>query len=215
MANDWRFERSPHVEIGGLRAYAGVPLRFQTEFGEHVAFGSLCVASNSPEELLSQATQQALVRLADWIVADIVHSARARRQRERRRMLELLSRAQRRCDERFDMEQEIPKILREVYPGTEVSIVRTMDGRVVLEEGASFSTSDLEQGLWEDTGCFDYSIEKLNHLDLTAPRAVRAVVAQCTSQIVPTFLVVACKDFKLVFDDADSWFAQMCAVSSN
>ena len=39
-----------------------------------------------------------LVRLADWIVADIVHSARARRQRERRRMMELLDVAQKQID---------------------------------------------------------------------------------------------------------------------
>jgi hypothetical protein len=40
MAEDWRFRESPHVEQGGLRAYAGAPLRFETEFGEVVAFGS-------------------------------------------------------------------------------------------------------------------------------------------------------------------------------
>ncbi|CAN9196352.1 unnamed protein product [Alternaria alternata] len=151
MAIDWRFEKSPHVEQGGLRAYAGVPLRFETEFGEHVAFGSLCVASNSPQEPLSKTVQQALARLADWIVADIVHSARARRQRERRRMLELLSQAQQDCDDHVNMEEAIPRMLQDVYPNTEVSINLITDGQATLNGGTSFRTCELEQGLWEDT----------------------------------------------------------------
>jgi hypothetical protein len=60
---------------------------------------------------------------------------------------------------------------------------------------------------------FDYAIEKLNHLDMTAPRPVRAIAAQCTSQRAAMFLVVASNDFKMVFDDIDAWFVHMCAVS--
>ncbi len=153
MANDWRFEKSPHVEQGGLRAYAGVPLRFETEFGEHVAFGSLCVASNSPQEPLSNLVQQSLARLADWIVTDIVQSARLRRQRERRRMLELLSRSQQQCEDHMDMEEAIPRMLEDVYPNTQVSINQITDNQITLDGGTSFSTSELEQGLWEDTAC--------------------------------------------------------------
>lgn len=211
MAIDWRFEKSPHVEQGGLRAYAGVPLRFETEFGEHVAFGSLCVASNSPQEPLSKTVQQALARLADWIVADIVHSARARRQRERRRMLELLSQAQQHCDDHVNMEEAIPRMLQDVYPNTEVSINLITDGQATLNGGTSFRTCELEQGLWEDTAYFDYAIENLNHSDMTAPRAVRVIAAQCTSQRAAMFLVVASNDLKMVFDDIDSWFVHMCA----
>ncbi|KAE8862284.1 hypothetical protein PTNB29_04846 [Pyrenophora teres f. teres] len=212
MVNDWRFKHSPHVEQGGLRAYAGVPLKFETEFGEHVAFGSLCVASNSPQELLSKTVQQSLARLADWIVADIVHSARGRRQRERRKMLELLSHAQQQCDEYADMEQAIPNMLRQVYPDAQVTITETVNGQIVLDSGTTFSPSRLEQGLWEDTTYFDYAIKTMNHLDMTAPRAVRAIAAQCTSQRAPTFLVVACNDLKMVFDDVDSWFVNTSAT---
>lgn len=215
MAADWRFEKSPHVEIGGLRSYAGVPLKFETEFGQHMAFGSLCVASNSPQEQLAPSVQQGLVRIADAIVSDIVHSARARRQKERRRMLELICDAQRLCDEHANMEEEIPKMLQEIYPDMEATIKRTTDGSISFECGTAFSTSDLEQGLWEDTEYFDYAIKRLNHLDMTASRPVRAVAIRCASQYVPTFLVVACNDLKRVFDDVDSWFVQTCAVSSN
>ena len=192
MAADWRFEKSPHVEIGGLRSYAGVPLKFETEFGQHVAFGSLCVASNSPQEQLAPSVQQSLVRLADAIVSDIVHSARARRQRERRRMLELICDAQRLCDEHANMEEEIPKIFQEIYSDMEVAIKRTTDGIISFEGGTSFSARELEQSLWEDTEYFDYAIKERNHLDMMAPRPVRAVAVKCASQCVPTFLVVAC-----------------------
>jgi len=60
---------------------------------------------------------------------------------------------------------------------------------------------------------FDYAIENLNHLDMTAPRPVRAIAAQCTSQRAAMFLAVASNDLKMVFDDIDSWFVHMCAVS--
>jgi signal transduction histidine kinase/CheY-like chemotaxis protein len=210
LANDWRFEKSPHVDQGGLRAYAGVPLKFETEFGEHVAFGSLCVASNSAEALLSKSEQQSLVRLADWVVTDIVHSARIRRQQERRRMMELISSAQQQCDNHVNMEETIPELLREVYSGTTVSLHHTRDGQVTLG-ATTFRTAELQLGLWEDTQYFDYIIEKANHLDVKTSRAVRAIAAQCTNQRTPTFLVVASNDFRMVFDDVDSWFVHMCA----
>ncbi|KAI4710911.1 hypothetical protein J4E89_004501 [Alternaria sp. Ai002NY15] len=158
MAKDWRFEKSPHVEQGGLRA------------------------------------------------------ARARRQKERRRMLELLSEAQQQCDNHHNMEEVIPRMLEDVYLNTRVSIYQTTDSHITLPGGTSFRTSELEQGLWEDTAYFDYAIENLNHLDMTAPRPVRAIAAQCTSQRAAMFLVVASNDFKMVFDDMDSWFVHMCAT---
>ncbi|KAH9862491.1 hypothetical protein IAQ61_009908 [Plenodomus lingam] len=213
MVDDWRFKESPHVEQGGLRAYAGVPLRFETEFGDHVVFGSLCVASNSEQERLTIAQQRSLARLADWVVADIVHSARARRQRDRRRMLDMLAKAQNQCDEGENMEDAIPLLLREVYPSTTVCIHRTVDGQIVLEGGTAFAASDLEQGLWEDCDYFDSVIEERNHADMVAPRIVRVIATQCASQRIPTFLVVGSKDFRMVFDDVDAWFVEMCATT--
>lgn len=35
MLEDWRFSESPHVRLGGLRSYAGVPLRLKSATGEH------------------------------------------------------------------------------------------------------------------------------------------------------------------------------------
>src|SRR3569833_793933 len=98
MMEDWRFRESPYVELGGLMAYAGVPLRLQNESGDCVGLGTLCVASSTSQEPLSKIQQQTLTRLADCVVSDIFQCARARRQQERHRMSELVSTAQREID---------------------------------------------------------------------------------------------------------------------
>jgi signal transduction histidine kinase/ActR/RegA family two-component response regulator len=213
MNEDWRFKESPHVAEGGLRAYAGVPLRFDTEFGEHVAFGSLCVASNTPQEDLSVAQQRSLAQLADWVVADIIHSARARRHRERRHMLELTARMQTLCDQGANMEETIIKMLQEVYPSATIGVYRTTTGYIHLEGGTDLETSDLVHGLWEDCDQFDHMIKEFNHQDLIASRIVRVIAAQCSSERTPTFLLVGSKNFGQVFDDVDSGFIQMCATT--
>lgn len=212
MAEDWRFKASPHVEQGGLRAYAGVPLRFETEFGDHVTFGSLCVASNSPQPELSKSQQSSLARLADWIVADIIHSARGRRQRERKRMQEALTELQILAERGVDMEKAVLETISLVYPGSTVAIHRSTSGAICLEGGTNIQLADLDHGLWEDCDYFDYVIEELNHRDLIAPRPVRVIAAQCASQRTPTYLSVGSRDFRDVFDDIDSWFVHMCAA---
>lgn len=211
MTEDWRFEHSPHVEEGGLRAYAGVPLRFATEFGDHVSFGSLCVASNSPKASLDKLQQQALARLADWIVDDIIQSARLRRQKERRQMLELLAEAEKQCSKGVKMEEYIPEMLRTKYPTASVRICKSAAGEILLEGGTVVKTDELQSGLWEDTDYFEQVIQDSNHRDMVAPRIVRVIAVQCASQRMPTFLVVGSQDFRDVFDDIDSWFVMMCA----
>jgi signal transduction histidine kinase len=212
MAKDWRFKESPHVEIGGLRAYCGVPLRFETEFGEHVAFGSLCVASNSEQEPLSREQQVSMARLADWIVADIVSSARSRRQRERRRMQDLLAQAQIKCDMEHNMEDEILAILRTIYPSSIASIRTSQNDRIDIGDGTRFPISEIESNLWEDCDYFDYIIREHNHQDPVASKTIRSIVAPCVNTTTPTYLVVGCNDFRVVFDDVDAWFVQMCSA---
>lgn len=210
MIEDWRFRESPPVHKG-LRAYAGAALHFQTEFGEHVAFGSLCVASDTKQESLSMSQQRSLARLADWAVADIVHSARARRRRERRKMLELVSVAQNRCEKEADFESVVLGILSEAYPTTTIKLQISDERRVVLDEHTSISPSQLEHGLWEDGELFDDLIKNNNHEDLIASRIARAIVATCADGPSLAFLIVGTNDFRLVFDDIDSWFVQKCA----
>ena len=211
--DDWRFKESPHVDIGGLRAYAGAPLRFDTEFGEHVAFGSLCVASDSPQPPLTKEQQTALARLADWIVSDIVQSHKSRRQRERREMLDRLSKLQKLLDTDCNLEDEVKNMLSEVYPNSLVKILRTKDDVLQLGSGTSVSLDDIEHGLWEDSEHFNHMIETLNHQDPVAHRPVRMVTSQCASQRTPTYLVVATNDFRNVYDDIDAWFIQMCSTA--
>ncbi|KAJ4361465.1 hypothetical protein N0V95_001882 [Ascochyta clinopodiicola] len=212
MAEDWRFRESPHVDVGGLRAYAGAPLRFETEFGEHVAFGSLCVASNSAQEPLSKEQQRALARLADWIVADIVHAHRLRRQKERRHMMDRLAQLQEHLNADRNLEEAITNMLQEVYPESLVRIMVAQGEVLHLGDGTSVPTIDIEHGLWEDSDYFEYMIENLNHQDLIAPRSIRTISSPCTGQRTPTYVVVGSKDFRHVFDDVDAWFVQMCAT---
>lgn len=199
--------------MGGLRAYAGAPLRFETEFNEHVAFGSLCVASNSEQEPLSIEQQRSLARLADWIVADIIHAHRVRRQRERRRMLDLLAQLQKQLDLDCDPKEAVEVMLHELYPSSVVKIIVSQNNSLDLGDGTKIPTGDMEHGLWEDCDYFDYMIENLNHQEPVAPRSIRAIVSQCASQQIPTYLVVGSNDFRLVFDDIDAWVVQMCAAA--
>ncbi|KAJ8114962.1 hypothetical protein OPT61_g3280 [Boeremia exigua] len=213
MAEDWRFRESPHVEVGGLRAYAGAPLRFETEFGEQVAFGSLCVASNSVQQPLSADQQRSLARLADWIVSDIIHSHRARRHKERRQMLDRLTQLQKLLETNCNLEETITDMLHDVYPGSLVKITVAQDEVLHLGGGTSVPIEHIEHGLWEDSDFFDYTIEQLNYQDPVAYRPIRIVTSQCASQQTPTFLVVGTKDFRDVYDDIDAWFIQMCSTS--
>lgn len=121
MLEDWRFADSPYVESGGLCAYAGAPLRLQNESGETACLGSLCVASSTSEEPLTKAQQTTLVRLGDWIVSDIVQLTRARRQRDRRRMVDLITAMQFKNDETVS-EKSVIRVLQTIYPGSPKSV---------------------------------------------------------------------------------------------
>lgn len=216
MEEDWRFRRSPPVDIGGLRAYAGTPLRFDTEFGDCIAFGSLCVASNNKQEHLSPEQHRALVYLADWIVADIVQSARARRQRERRRMVDLIAMAQKESDAAGSdegSEEAILRILRETYPDSTITIQSSQVPHIAIDGRDAISPFDLDGGLWEDSDHINFIIETLNHQEPASRRVLRVVVAECENLSTPTYLVVASKDIRLVFDDVDAWFVKTCAAT--
>ncbi|UKZ79115.1 hypothetical protein TrVFT333_006865 [Trichoderma virens FT-333] len=211
MMEDWRFKDSPYVESGGLRAYAGAPLRLQNESGDCVSLGSLCVTSRTSQAPLTKPQQQTLARLADWVVADIVQCARARRQRERRRMSELISAAQAEVDKTIS-EEPILRILRATYPDTAVIVQSSKDSRVEIEDHDPIPLADLDDGLWEDTDYLDDFINNSNQKPFPTTRVVRAIVASCDTLAGPSLLVVASKDFRLVFDDIDSWFVHTCAT---
>lgn len=208
---DWRFRDCPHVASGGIRAYAGAPLNFETEFGETVALGSICVASDTTREPLTRPQQLTLARLSDWLVTDIIQYSRARRQRERRRMAERLAEAQKTSDDDATAEESVMDILRATYPDAQIGLQYSDTSHINLEGRDPISASDLNAGIWEDIDYIDEFIANYNHQELSSDRTVRVMAARCEDTTIPSFLVVASKDFRLVFDDVDSWFVQACA----
>ncbi|OJJ97456.1 hypothetical protein ASPACDRAFT_1858238 [Aspergillus aculeatus ATCC 16872] len=210
LQEDWRFRTCPYLEQGGLYAYAGVPLRLQHESGVTVGLGSLCVASSTAEDPLTKDQQQALVRLADWVVSDLVQCTRARRQRERQRMSDLLTTA------RMELEKGVSadpvfRILKTIYPKAVIKSQPTTATHVEMEARDPILMSDLEGGLWEDIEYLDALIVEANHQPLPTTKTVRVMAAPCESANGPSLLMVGTKDFQHIFDDVDSWFVQSCA----
>ncbi|PSR79602.1 histidine kinase HHK3 [Coniella lustricola] len=210
MMEDWRFQQNPYVEHGGLKAYAGVPLRLQSEYGDSVMLGSLCVCSKKAEEPLTKNQQHALARLADWVVSDIVQCTRARRQRTRHHMSDLLARAQREMSSDTPSEEPVVQILNDVYPGAIVSM-HVRNESIEIEGLYAISVNELEQGLWEDAEYLDEYVAKSNHKEFPKDRIVRILAAEYESISGPSILTVASPDFRLIFDDIDSWFVDSCA----
>ncbi|KAJ2967012.1 hypothetical protein NQ176_g9873 [Zarea fungicola] len=210
MMEDWRFKESPYAEAGGLRSYAGAPLRLQNESGECVAIGSLCVAASTPQEPLNKLQQQTLARLADWVVSDIVHCARARRQRDRRQMSEHIFKAQREAETAVS-EEPVARILQATYPEATITVQPCKSGYVHVDNNDAIPLADLADGVWEDTAFLDDFIANYNSQELPSTKVVRVLAAPCEFISGPSLLVVASKDFRLVFDDIDTWFIQTCA----
>lgn len=211
MRQDWRFENSPYVEHGGLRAYAGAPLRLQSDNGDTVCLGSICVASHTRREPLTRAQQTTIARLADWIVSDIVQLTRARRQKERRRMVDMLAAAQEETDAAVS-EEPITRMLQAAYPGAEISLQTCKAGHVEFKGRDPVLLSEFSSHVWEDAEHIDNFIAQSNHRELPTDRVVRAIAAPCESVSGHSYLVVGSKDFQQIFDDIDSWFVQTCAV---
>lgn len=211
MKEDWRFRESPHVEFGGLKAYAGVPLRMQHESGEAIGLGTICVVSGTGQDPLPKTQQQTLACLADWIVADVVKCTRARRQRERHRMAELIATIQHDTEDP-EPEDPILKALKVAYPDEFVSLQSTKGNHVEAEGQRLILPTNLENGLWEDTTLIDDFIASSNQNPPPNDRVVRLISAQCESRLGSSLLIVATKDFRRIFDDIDSWFLQSCAT---
>ncbi|KAL7917694.1 histidine kinase HHK3 [Trichoderma austrokoningii] len=211
LLEDWRFKNCPYIKGAGLKAYAGAPVRLQIESGERVNIGSVVVCSPSAQEPLTKLQQQMLARLADWVAADIVQSARAKRQRERRRITELLSAAQSEADI-TGLEEPVLRILRTIYPNATITVQACKDAHVEIEDHDPVPLSELEDGLWEDTIYLDDFIRTSNQKPFPSDKVVRVIAAPCETLLGSSVLVVASKDFRLVFDDVDSWFVQSCAT---
>lgn len=212
MASDWRFKQMPCVaQDNGLRSYAGAQIRCKAPNGEVFALGSLCVASGEEHPPLTAAQQNALVRFADLLSADIINHSRDKRRRQRHYMDQLL--AERRTDDPENSEEHVLDLLRIVYPKASITIHESSDGTLPLPNHASINIADVTEGLWEDSELIDELIKTRNNNRLETARTVRAIVCPCQTYPVIKYLVVASNQVQLVFDDVDAVFVDKCAVT--
>lgn len=182
----------------------------QYESGECIGLGSLCVASATKQPPLSQHQQQTIVRLADWIVADIVQYTRARRQRERHRLAELIRTFEHNHHDN-DPQKSIKQMLQIAYPDHIIALQPIDDDLRDSNERHILLPAGLKDGLWEDSAYIDQVIAASNHKDTPMDRVVRVISAQCNTNLGRSLLAVATKDFRRIFDDIDDWFIQSCA----
>ncbi|KAH7119624.1 histidine kinase HHK3 [Dendryphion nanum] len=210
MLEDWRFSESPHVRLGGLRSYAGVPLRLKSAAGEHVALGSLCIASNSVREPLTPDQQANLVRFADILTAEIVTRRQTIREQERASYQESVSKLQLRVGSVGCIRDSVLEVIQQAYPHTIAMYQSCSDGLIRLEHRSAIHLSDVRHELWEDVDYIENSIRNKNFSPLESVQTVRAIVARCGSS--GEALVVLSQDMHLVFDDVDAWFVSACAA---
>lgn len=210
MDKDWRFKRAPHIEQGGMRSYAGTPLRCRTEDGDEVAFGSLCVLSNTTGLSLSTSQQDALVRFADMIVLEIVNHSRWSRQRQQLRMNELIAKAIPNADTSH-IEAKVLDIATEIYPDAQIQLILAVDQGIPLSNDQTIPLAEVNQGIYEDSALLASLLLSHNHQELTTTRYIRAIVAKVWARSGTRLLVVASKDIRLVFDDVDARFVERCA----
>ncbi|KAI1425522.1 hypothetical protein F5Y12DRAFT_747157 [Xylaria sp. FL1777] len=203
MSTDWRFRHSPHSEIGGLRSYAGAPLRLMTDNGIEIPLGSLCVASNTPQKPLRKAQLESLVNFSELISTAIANHTRQRRLKKRQEMTDLLSILRSKIDAE-DYEETSAAILQQAYPGAHVALQVALNGQVPVKGRSAIRLSDIEAGLWEDTALIEQTIMTSNFTDLQPTQTVRAIVARCGSS--EQYVVVSGLDIHHVFDDFDAWF---------
>ncbi|KAI1735273.1 hypothetical protein F4680DRAFT_435950 [Xylaria scruposa] len=203
MSKDWRFRHSPHSEIGGLKSYAGAPLRMMTDNGVEIPLGSLCVASDTPQEPLGKAQRESLTSFSELISTTIVNHTRQRRLKQRQEMTELLSVLRSKIDA-DDYEESAIRVIQQAYQDAHVSLQAAVDGRVPVKGRPAVKLSDVEEGLWEDTALIDQTIMSSNFDELKPIQTVRAIIARCGSS--EKYVVVSGLDIHHVFDDFDAWF---------
>lgn len=214
MLEDWRFQHSPHVEIGGLRSYAGTQLLCKTESGYEVALGSLCVASNSQMEPLTSEKQAALVRFADMLSAELITTSQINRERQRRLMGDLISKVQAEATA-DNVEEMVQAIIQRVYPDAQISIQSPTNSCISLRGHPPVAHEDFQDGMWEDSDYIELAIESMNQEKLHSDQTVRAIAYQCISAPISKYLVVETTKVQLVFDDIDAWFIERCSLLVN
>lgn len=210
MLKDWRFKASPTAKQG-LRGYAGAQLRCDTPGGESVALGSLCIASSREQPDLSSTQQNALVRFADMLSAEIVSHSREARKQQRLVMARLLAECH--LHDLEDAEKRILDVVQQVYSDACVKFVEPVGEQIPLPAHAPIDLCEINEGLWEDTEAIEDLIKTSNHKTLRTDFTARAIIQPVQTYPVGRYLVVASSQVQVVFDDVDAWFVESCAMS--
>jgi signal transduction histidine kinase/CheY-like chemotaxis protein len=126
-------------------------------------------------------------------------------------MWELAAAAQREVDENSS-QAPVFKILETIYPEATITLQPSRDAQIDIEGQGSLPLSDFENGLWEDIDYIDDFIAKSNQREPPSTKVVRVLASPCESISGPSFLVISSRDFRLIFDDIDLWFVQLCAT---
>ncbi|KAK6377854.1 hypothetical protein LTR64_001237 [Lithohypha guttulata] len=211
MSKDWRFQNSPHVAIGGLRSYAGTQLRIMLADGIEIALGSLCIASNTVEERLTEDQKRGLLRAADTIAAELVSRTRMRRLNERQNMLNHLSHL--RAADSDDPQAAVIRLLTTLYGGVNVSLEPVVSNAVKISgTSVRIECSKFTDGLWEDTEFIKHGMQDTDAFS-DARRPIRAVFAYLRQG--ERALIVASGKLRCIFDSLDAWFVDQCAQFIN
>lgn len=125
-------------------------------------------------------------------------------------MTELLSVAQGQMKNSLSAEA-ILAILSTIYPDAIVKLRPSGSGRLEIDGGDPVLLSDIKHGGWEDAKAVDGFILNSNHREPPSDKVIRLIAVACESEIGPSMLYVATKDFRFIFDDVDLWFVQTCA----
>jgi signal transduction histidine kinase/CheY-like chemotaxis protein len=125
-------------------------------------------------------------------------------------MVDMLAAAQEETDAAVS-EEPVMRMLRTAYPDAVVSLQTCKAGHIGLMRRDPVLLSDFSGHLWEDIDHIDEFIATSNHLELPNDRIVRAIAVPCESISGHSFLIVASKDFRQIFDDIDTWFVETSA----
>ncbi|EIN04835.1 hypothetical protein PUNSTDRAFT_146164 [Punctularia strigosozonata HHB-11173 SS5] len=214
MLEDWRFAASPSVQAG-MRSYVGTQLLYRLPGTDvEVAFGSLCVSSNSPKPAPSAVQINTLKRLAKTMVHMIVERANIRRRKVQEEMVAKLAAVLQDVTPGNLIERRL-NVLRECYPSCHVSYQIQQDGVVRLRGGPRVPYEQVRDSLWEATDAILKVILDNHtpiHLSRPTNQAVRAIVVRVPSAD-DAYLVVETDDLKTVFDTIDVLFVVQCATS--
>lgn len=216
MSKDWRFANSPSAKNLGLRSYAGTQLVCRVDEEHEVAFGSLCVASNTAEQTLDAAQQQFLAHFAQMLTEDIVNASRRRRAQQQQLHDRLLRDAT--ATPLLDQSQStVLALLKQAFPDAQIAVMGLEYSQFRLHNDAEpVPLSGSCCIIYEDDAAIDDFIQHHNHEHVKkATRPVRAIIGTFSNENDRQVLAVMTNDMTHIFDDIDLRFVASCTALLN